>query len=136
MSFEGGVAGPLFNYDTNAYSGRGGWLFFQIPDLFFWRIFLSHYLQIQIPEIQICFEEINESTTPVGKENTVYIRKSIVPTTPSKGGVTFFMQNLNHPQSLGWRPRCRGAATNNWKPACLGGQGGKKDENLGGRRHP
>jgi hypothetical protein len=22
--FEGGVAGPLFIYDTNAYTGRGG----------------------------------------------------------------------------------------------------------------
>ena len=24
ISFEGGVAGPLFNYDTNTDSGRGG----------------------------------------------------------------------------------------------------------------
>jgi len=26
LLFEGGVAGPLYNYDTDAYTGRGGWL--------------------------------------------------------------------------------------------------------------
>ena len=54
--FEGGVAGPLFNYDTNADTGRGGWLFIKFPDLFFWRFFLSHFLQIQVPGILICFQ--------------------------------------------------------------------------------